>query len=126
MEVLERPGFSPSRQKNLAASASSSSFRFKDGREGLWDLLPWLQKAGEARQGSLPVYLERPLQGASKGKPRLCLTPQDVGDTCQGVLLTECGSRPGERSMLQSTKRGGVGELKTSLPSDMKILSLPC
>lgn len=67
------------------------------------------------------VSLERPLYEALKGKSGLCLRPQDAGDTYQGVLLTGCGSRPGERTMLQSTKLEGVGELKKSATLNMEM-----
>lgn len=45
-------------------------------------------------------------------------------DTCQGKLLTGKGTSPRERSVLQSTKLKGVGDLKRVLTSDMELQSL--
>jgi hypothetical protein len=45
-------------------------------------------------------------------------------DTCQGKLLTGNRTHPRERSLLQSTKMRGVGDLTSTLTSDIKILSL--
>jgi hypothetical protein len=45
-------------------------------------------------------------------------------NTCQGKLLTGNGPSPGERSLLQSTKMKGVGDLKSTLTSDMEMQSL--
>ena len=72
---------------------------------------------------------ERPLCKAVKVKPGLPWRPQDVRDartmgTCQGELLSESGTSPGERSMLQSAKLKRVGDLKMVLTSDMEIQSL--
>lgn len=39
-------------------------------------------------------------------------------DTCQGKLQTRCGISPRERTMLQSAKVKGVGNLKSYLISD--------
>lgn len=50
----------------------------------------------------------------------------EVWDTCQGKLLTESGTSPGAKCMLQSTKVKGVGDLKNVLTSDMEIQSGIC
>ena len=39
-------------------------------------------------------------------------------------MLTENGTSPGERSVQQSTKLKGVGDLKSALTSDMEMQSL--
>jgi hypothetical protein len=53
---------------------------------------------------------------------------QDVSYTrssaCQEKLLTGGGNFPRERSLFQSTKMKGVGNLKNALTSLMKIQSL--
>ncbi|ERE65813.1 hypothetical protein H671_xg19925 [Cricetulus griseus] len=66
-------------------------------------------------------------------KPRFCWRPQDVGDempeswdTCQGELLTECGTSSRERSVLQSTKQKRFGDQKSVLTSDIEMQSGVC
>lgn len=46
-----------------------------------------------------------------------CLEMSESWDTCQGELLSDCS--PGERSVLQSTKLKGIGDLKSVLTSDI-------
>lgn len=53
-------------------------------------------------EASLTRGPEKLLQEAVRKKPRMRL------------LLTECGTNPRERSMLQSTELEGVGDLKNS------------
>ena len=48
----------------------------------------------------------------------------DPRDSCQGKLLTGSQTSPRERSVLQSTKLKGVGDLKTALTSDMEMQSM--
>ena len=48
----------------------------------------------------------------------------EPGDTCQGELLTGSGTSPSQRSVLQSTKLKGIGDLKSPLTSDIEMLSL--
>ena len=48
----------------------------------------------------------------------------ELWDTCGGELLTGSGTSPRERSVLQSTKLKGVGDLKRVLTSDMEMQSL--
>jgi hypothetical protein len=48
----------------------------------------------------------------------------ELWDTCQGELLTDSGTGPRERSVLQSTKLKGIRELKSALTSDMEMQSL--
>ena len=49
--------------------------------------------------------------------------PESWG-TCQGELLTGSGTSPRERSVLQSTKLKGIGDLKSALTSDVEMQSL--
>jgi hypothetical protein len=42
-------------------------------------------------------------------------------DTCQGKLLTESGTSPRERSVLQPAKIKGVRDLKSVLTSNMEM-----
>ena len=45
-------------------------------------------------------------------------------DICQGKLLTGCRTKPRERSLLQSTKMKGVGDLKSTLISEVEMQCL--
>jgi hypothetical protein len=45
-------------------------------------------------------------------------------DTCQGKLLRGSGTSQRKRSVLQSTKLKGVGDLKSIWTSDMEMQSL--
>ena len=45
-------------------------------------------------------------------------------DTCQEELHTACGTSPRSRSVLQSEKLKGVGDLKITLTSDMEMQNL--
>lgn len=71
----------------------------------------------------VPVWRPgEPLHEAVKVKPGFWWRPQDVGDDrtlpwdiCWGQLPKENGTSPKERSMLQSTKLEGVGDLKSYL-----------
>lgn len=45
-------------------------------------------------------------------------------DICQAELLTEYGTNPEERNVLQSIKLKGLGDLKSTMTSDMEIKSL--
>ena len=45
-------------------------------------------------------------------------------DSCQGKLLTDTGTSPRERSVLQSTKLKGVGDLKSILTPDLEMQSV--
>ena len=55
--------------------------------------------------------------------------PQNVGDAramgyLHGELQTGCGTSPSEKSMWQSTKLKGVGDMKSTLRSDMEVQNL--
>ena len=71
--------------------------------------------------------LERPLYEAVRvnclGNSKM-LEMSESRDTCQGELLTGSGTNPRERSVLQSTKLKGVGDLKSVSTSDIKMQSL--
>lgn len=45
-------------------------------------------------------------------------------DTCQGELLMNCRTSPREKSVLQSTNLKRSGDLKSTLISDIEMLSL--
>ena len=74
---------------------------------------------------SLQEGSESPLHEAVKVKPGLCWRPQDVRDA-KKKLQTECGTSPRERSVLQSTKLEGVGDMKSPLTSDIEMQNLVC
>ena len=57
------------------------------------------------------------------GNAKLLEMPESW-DTSQGSLITRCGTRPRERSVLQSTNLKGVRELKSVLMSDVEVQSL--
>ena len=78
---------------------------------------------------SLNRGLERPLWEAGKIRPGLPWRSQDGGDArAVGSLprraADRSGTSPRERSVLQSTKLKGVGDLRSILTSDMEMQSL--
>jgi hypothetical protein len=68
---------------------------------------------------------ERLLYEIVKGRPRDSkrLDMPDLWDTCPGKLLPGSATSPRERSLLQSTKLKGAGELKNTLISNMEMQS---
>ena len=42
-------------------------------------------------------------------------------DTCQGKLITGSGNSPRKRSVLQSIKLKGVGDMRSVLTSDVEM-----
>lgn len=76
----------------------------------------------------LHVGPERPLYEAEKMKCGLHWRPHGVGDARALCYLPKrtanCGSSPRERSVLQTSKLEGVGNLKRPLTSNMEMQNL--
>ena len=125
----------PASSRTWQLQTHGSGFSVKNTKKGLCNLLVRLKKTTKTRHMSgvsLNGGPKRPLHEAMKVKSGLPWRPQDVEipelySTYWGELLTASGTSPGERSVLQSTNLNGVGNLKSTLTSDMRcrVCSLP-
>jgi hypothetical protein len=82
----------------------------------VWDVLVWMPRKDIAWncESEAWIALETPK----------CSRCQSYGDTCQGKLLTVCGTSLTERCVLWPTKLKWLRDLKGTLTSDMKMKSL--
>lgn len=104
----------------------ASNFRAKDIRKGFWNLPLCQRKATEARcisEMSLHRGLDRPLPGTMKVIDGLSWKLKDVGGgRVMGYLPRKAADQvwisPRERTILQSAKVKGLGNLKSYLLSD--------